>query len=138
MALFAPDRLEILARDRWNEPIDAYSISGDSELHSAAAVIIASQGHFALRRRYGERRGETICPPFNLSGEVGVAVWWRTRPESARCADFWGWAAQEKRGIADALESVRLEAPEISVPMDFVEACRQLASEYRAAIQHGA
>jgi len=111
-------------------PADPYSISSSSELHAAAAVILLTEGHFAVRTMIGR----VICPQFSLSGEGGVGLWWASRPESKACPDFFEWVDVEFQGIADALETVQLEGPP-SEGMDLTNMARVLARGLRNAPQ---
>jgi len=115
--------------------LDPYSISSSSPLHAAAAVILASDGNFALRTR--ELFPKVICPPFNESGEEGMQIWWNEQRSGHWDwpADFFEWCEQEKRGIADALETVTLEAQVHTTEIDFAARARTLAAEMRAKIE---
>lgn len=119
-------------------PLDPYSITSTSEIHAAAAVILLSEGRFALRMRYLGRPGRIVCPPFSLSGELGLEHWWRGRPEY-RALDqkvpFFKWVESEKRGIADALETIKLEARMPTDEVDLVTMAKQLAKELRRKIE---
>lgn len=124
-----PERFEIV-----NE-IDPYSITSDSPVHAAAAVVLLSKdAPLALRRREGPRRGEVVVPPFHGSGEAGLSRWWSRRPESRDEPDFWAWCERELRGIADALETVRLEAPSPTCAADLIVEARNLARDIRRKI----
>lgn len=113
-------------------PADPYSISSTSELHAAAAVILLTEGHFAVRTMLGR----VICPQFSLSGEEGVELWWCSRPESKTCTDFFDWTQREFAGIADALETVQLEGPPRE-GLDLANMARVLARALRNATPQG-
>lgn len=114
---------------------DPYSITSSSSLHAAAAVILLGEGNFALRTRPSSRRGQpvVVCPVFSLSGHHGLDDWWVDQQRirgNIEGVDFFEWCDREKRGIADALETVRLEAPARTSIEDLAFQARQLAREF--------
>lgn len=125
-------------------PLDPYSISSTSEVHAAAAVIFLAEGHFGMRRRYGARGrlvGNLVFPPETFSdqtfGKAALELWWQQRPESRRGGGhelFLSWCARELRGIADALETVKLEAASPTRAEDVAHMARALAAEFRRGV----
>lgn len=128
-------------------PIDPYSITSSSEIHAAAAVIMLSDGHFGLRRRYGmrsERMGELVMPAETFShprlGARALELWWNRREECLQPLNrtsFFGWCAGEMRGIADALDTVQLEAAQPTSAADLVLMAQRLSREFRRGIARG-
>lgn len=113
-------------------PIDPYSIASSSETIAAAALVLLTEGRFGLARY---DREELILPPFHLSGERGLAVWWRSRRESWGNLDFFSWVDREREAIADALDTVTLEAPIYTDEVDLVLMARNLSREIRASLR---
>lgn len=111
---------------------DPYSIASTSSIHAAAAVIILSEGRFGLCSLLGR----VIAPPFRLSGEAGLDYWWRHQRayhNDASRPTFEVWCKKELRGIADALDTVKLEGIQ-SDPFDVAYAARELAKEMRGEL----
>lgn len=123
-------------------PLDPYSISSSSEAHAAAAAILLqglAEIPLAVRIRlpWG-KPGRVICPPFHLSGEAGIEAWWRTRPESREGGGyrpFFQWVEGELAGIADALDSIQLEAPTRTDPIDLLDMVHVLSRDIREKLR---
>lgn len=123
-------------------PLDPYSISSTSEVHAAAAAILLSglaEVPLAVRERlpWG-KPGRVICPPFHLSGERGIDAWWRTRPESRAAGGyrpFFAWVETELEGIADALDSIQLEASARMDPVDLLDMVKVLSRDIREKLR---
>ena len=122
-------RIDILGAE------DDYSISGDSVHHSAAAIVFLGDGSLVGGLQTDRDKMMIIVPSFAESGERGCAVWWKKgRGELKRKTSLglFEWSKQERQGIADALDSVRLEAPErIAKGVNLEVEARELAKEFR-------
>lgn len=122
-----------------NPAAERYTIEAEGRhaaLYASAAITLIGEGHYALRH-YGKMGLDAVvCPPFALSGNVGVKVWWNSVREPGMPEDLFAWLETEsaKRGVADALDSVRLEGIGKSIAVDMVKDAHAIAFELRSKL----